>query len=281
MKACCPFLVGVLAVALVVNSTLGRRSESSCRRETPPDCNRGALESGKNFLEAALEARAAEDRVATGKGASVLFLFFPLPSSSGDARDLTEWRDSPLTPLPPPEGGSQKNKMVCNVYSPGVNAWASEKTQDRHGGPLIGSASGASEKIHDGCSRPLIASVNLRAATSVATLAEDPVTTEHDGIVELRSPQFVYRLDTAAGLRGESWENRLTGKTVSLGKGPEVELDFDAAEQWIPITGWRTRRLAEPSVRGGRRPGLSRRLVSTAVQRFGVAADFAARLRRP
>ena len=37
----------------------------------------------------------------------------------------------------------------------------------------------------------------------------------------------------------QSWENRLTGKTVSLGKGPEVELDFDAAEQWIPIGGWR------------------------------------------
>jgi hypothetical protein len=58
--------------------------------------------------------------------------------------------------------------------------------------------------------------------------------------VELRSSQFVYRLDTTDGLRGESWHNRLTGKTVSLGKGPEVELDFDAAEQWITIPGWRT-----------------------------------------
>ncbi len=58
--------------------------------------------------------------------------------------------------------------------------------------------------------------------------------------VELRSSQFVYRLDTADGLRGESWQNRLTGKTVSLCKGPEVELEFDAAERWITIGGWRT-----------------------------------------
>ena len=64
--------------------------------------------------------------------------------------------------------------------------------------------------------------------------------TGRNDVLELRSPQFIYRLDTANGLRGESWQNRLTGKTVSLGKGPEVELDFDAAQQWIPITGWRT-----------------------------------------
>ena len=33
-----------------------RRSESSCGREKPPDCNRGALESGENFLEVAVVA---------------------------------------------------------------------------------------------------------------------------------------------------------------------------------------------------------------------------------
>ena len=52
-------------------------------------------------------------------------------------------------------------------------------------------------------------------AAEAAPATEMPVTTGHDKALELRSPQFVYRLDTADGLRGESWENRLTGKTVS------------------------------------------------------------------
>ena len=41
--------------------------------------------------------------------------------------------------------------------------------------------------------------------------------------VELCSPFFAFRLDTAAGLRAESWENRLTGRELSLGIGPELE----------------------------------------------------------
>jgi hypothetical protein len=57
--------------------------------------------------------------------------------------------------------------------------------------------------------------------------------------LEIRTPKFVYRLDTDDGLRGVAWENQLTGKTISLGNGPEVELDFDAAEKRIPIGGWR------------------------------------------
>ena len=44
-------------------------------------------------------------------------------------------------------------------------------------------------------------------------------------VVELHSPFFVYRLNTASGLRAQTWENRLTGKTVSLGGGSELELD--------------------------------------------------------
>ena len=98
--------------------------------------------------------------------------------------------------------------------------------------------------------------------------------------VELRSSQFVYRLDTADGLRGESWQNRLTGKTVSLCKGPEVELEFDAAEALDHDWRLADRSLAEPADHAGRRSGLSRRLVPAGVQRFGVAADRAARLRR-
>ncbi len=44
--------------------------------------------------------------------------------------------------------------------------------------------------------------------------------------VELRSPLFVFRLDTTAGLRAQSWENRLTGRKISLGAGAELELDI-------------------------------------------------------
>ncbi len=44
--------------------------------------------------------------------------------------------------------------------------------------------------------------------------------------VELGSPFFAFRLDTAAGLRAESWENRLTGRKLSLGNGPELEFDL-------------------------------------------------------
>ena len=44
--------------------------------------------------------------------------------------------------------------------------------------------------------------------------------------VELHSPCFVFRLDTASGLRAQSWENRLTGRTLSLGNGPELEFDL-------------------------------------------------------
>lgn len=44
--------------------------------------------------------------------------------------------------------------------------------------------------------------------------------------VELRSPSFAFRLETAAGLRAESWQNRLTGRTIELGDGLELECDI-------------------------------------------------------
>ena len=59
--------------------------------------------------------------------------------------------------------------------------------------------------------------------------------------VELHSPFFLFRLDTSAGLRARSWENRLTGREISLGNVTELELDLDAAEQRIGISGWSAR----------------------------------------
>jgi hypothetical protein len=48
----------------------------------------------------------------------------------------------------------------------------------------------------------------------------------HSQTVELRSPSFEFALSTADGLRAVSWKNRLTGRTLALGDGPEVEFDI-------------------------------------------------------
>ncbi len=55
----------------------------------------------------------------------------------------------------------------------------------------------------------------------------------------MRSPSFVFELDTAHGLRATAWINRLTGKKLALGNNPELQLDLDASDRRIPITGWR------------------------------------------
>ena len=51
--------------------------------------------------------------------------------------------------------------------------------------------------------------------------------------LQLCSPFFVFRLDFAAGLRAVSWENRLTGREISLGSG--LELDFNVGLPDRPI----------------------------------------------
>ena len=50
----------------------------------------------------------------------------------------------------------------------------------------------------------------------------------------LESPAFAFTLDTADGLRAVSWENKLTGRKLSLGNGAEVELDIGLPDQ--PLT---------------------------------------------
>ena len=62
---------------------------------------------------------------------------------------------------------------------------------------------------------------------------------QHRPRLELESPAFEFVLDTSGGLRARSWKNRFTGSQVSLSLGPEVELDFDTAEQRIWISGWK------------------------------------------
>jgi hypothetical protein len=45
-------------------------------------------------------------------------------------------------------------------------------------------------------------------------------------LTTLQSAAIVFTLDTSDGLRAVSWQNRLTGRTLSLGNGPEVEFDL-------------------------------------------------------
>ena len=63
-------------------------------------------------------------------------------------------------------------------------------------------------------------------ASAEPTLTEACRVVQRGKQVDLHSPYFVFRLDTTSGLRAESWENRLTGRTVSLGGGPELEVDI-------------------------------------------------------
>ena len=56
--------------------------------------------------------------------------------------------------------------------------------------------------------------------------------------VELCSPSFVFRLDTTTGLRAQSWENRLTGKTIKLGDGPELEIDIGLPDRPLQTPLW-------------------------------------------
>jgi hypothetical protein len=56
--------------------------------------------------------------------------------------------------------------------------------------------------------------------------------------IELRSPFFVYRLDRQSGLRAETWENRLTGKSITLGGGSELDVDLGELDGPHPTPAW-------------------------------------------
>ena len=57
--------------------------------------------------------------------------------------------------------------------------------------------------------------------------------------VRLVSPLFEYSLDISQGLVGVSVENRLSGRTLSLGCGPEFGADFDKSFHRSWIAGWK------------------------------------------
>lgn len=67
--------------------------------------------------------------------------------------------------------------------------------------------------------------------------------------VTLSSPAFVLHLNTLDGLRAVSWENRLTGRTIRLGNGPEVE--FDVGLPGRPLKTPRLQVIKSPTGSGG------------------------------
>ena len=51
------------------------------------------------------------------------------------------------------------------------------------------------------------------------------------GKVEIKTPYYLFKLDTSDGLQAVSWKNRLTGRSLSLGGGPEVGFDIGLPDQ--------------------------------------------------
>jgi hypothetical protein len=73
-------------------------------------------------------------------------------------------------------------------------------------------------------SSSLVTAECARSACSIAVQGDD---------VTLRSPSFEFTLSTADGLRAVAWKNNLTGRTLNLGNGPEVDLDLGLPSQTL------------------------------------------------
>jgi len=69
------------------------------------------------------------------------------------------------------------------------------------------------------------------------------------GRLELRSPSFSLELETAGGLRALSWTNKLTGKTLSLEGGPELEVDLGPLQGPTVTPSWQVASV-EPTKEG-------------------------------
>ena len=68
----------------------------------------------------------------------------------------------------------------------------------------------------------------MKALVSAATSCSTQIAGAR---VTLESPAFAFALDVADSLRAVAWENRLTGRTLNLGNGTEVEFDIGLPDQ--------------------------------------------------
>ena len=80
----------------------------------------------------------------------------------------------------------------------------------------------------------------LIASPAIAEPAdrEDCCVIRKGDLVELRSPAFVFCLKASSGLRAQWWENRLTGRRVTLGDGPELGADVGLPDEPIETLHW-------------------------------------------
>ena len=60
--------------------------------------------------------------------------------------------------------------------------------------------------------------------------------------IGITAESFAFELDTADGLTARRWRNKLTGETLDLGGGVELEVEVDAAKARIWIEGWHVQR---------------------------------------
>lgn len=102
--------------------------------------------------------------------------------------------------------------------------WLSKPSMESLPKPSTGSLCGPSRTGR----RPVLhlAALCLAMLAPSAHATEAPCRIIKSGTsVALESPQFVLRLDTAAGLTAQSWLNRRTGHCIALGGGPELGLE--------------------------------------------------------
>ena len=95
----------------------------------------------------------------------------------------------------------------------------------------------------------------LMASPAIAELAdrEDCGVSRKGDLVELRSPAFVFCLNTSSGLRAQWWENRLTGRRIALGNGPELGVDVGLPDSPLETLQWKViSQSPQPAMEGGR-----------------------------
>ena len=95
----------------------------------------------------------------------------------------------------------------------------------------------------------------LSASLTAAHAGEPDFGTLREGSrLHIFSPFFVFSLDTADGLRAVKWENRMTGKTVSLGRGLGIGRGCRAARRSASDADVASRSIRPPV--GGQRSGI-------------------------
>jgi hypothetical protein len=89
-------------------------------------------------------------------------------------------------------------------------------------------------------------SAGAEQASAESALSASVCTISVDGQrFTLASTAFAFTLDTSDSLRAVAWENRLTGKTLELGSGPEVEFDIGLPDKPIVVPKLRVVRLPD------------------------------------